>query len=393
MQSIKNYDVNGNVLNSFVYSYDANKNITSVETQDGTITYQYDALNQLTQETLTDGTTISYEYDSVGNRTTKTVDDGTSTTTTSYTYDDANQLTDVDGQTYTYDANGNLTDNGEKTFIYNNNNRLIEVQDSGTTLSSFEYDRQGRRISKTTSTETINYHYDGDSNQVLYETDANNNIVAEYTYDQQGQPVTMTKGGTTYYYHINGHGDVTALTDESGNVVAEYQYDAWGNILSQSGTMVTENPYRYAGYRYDEETGLYYLMARYYDSKIGRFITRDSFHGLTIDPLTINQYAYTTNNPVMYVDPTGHSKEGVNKVIWRWWGVELWLSQSTVSYIVGGGISAAATILGLIFPGVGTAFALLAHSILLTIIYDIKFAKPVVIGMHWNLTKRYAYYQ
>ncbi|WP_431019326.1 RHS repeat-associated core domain-containing protein [Anoxybacillus sp. D401a] len=90
----------------------------------------------------------------------------------------------------------------------------------------------------------------------------------------------MTRNGTTYYYYVNGHGDVTALTDANGNVVAQYQYDAWGNIISQTGTMASSNPYRYAGYRYDEETGLYYLMARYYDANIGRFITRDTFRGM-----------------------------------------------------------------------------------------------------------------
>lgn len=116
----------------------------------------------------------------------------------------------------------------------------------------------------------------------------------------------MTKGGATYYYQVNGHGDVTALTDASGNTVAQYQYDAWGNIISQSGTMASANPYRYAGYRYDEGTGLYYLMARYYDSNTGRFTTRDTFHGFEATPLGQNLYAYTKNNPVMYIDPDGH---------------------------------------------------------------------------------------
>jgi RHS repeat-associated protein len=249
----------------------------------------------------------TYEYNAVRNRTKKIVNDGTTTTTTTYTYDAADQLTAVNGQAYTYDANGNLTNNGNKTFVYDDDNRLIEVKNaSGTTIASFTYDQLGRRISKTTSNGTIYYHYDGDSNQVLYETDANNNIVAEYTWDADGHPVTMTKGGVTYYYHLNGHGDVMALTDASGNVVAEYQYDAWGNILSKTGAMASANPYRYAGYYYDEETGLYYLMARYYDANIGRFITRDTFHGFEDDPHSLNLYAYTKNNPVMYVDPDGH---------------------------------------------------------------------------------------
>lgn len=116
----------------------------------------------------------------------------------------------------------------------------------------------------------------------------------------------MTKAGATYYYHLNGHGDVVALTDASGNVVAQYEYDAWGNIVSKTGALATANPYRYAGYYYDEETGLYYLMARYYDANMGRFITRDTFHGFENEPQSLNQYVYTKNNPVMYVDPSGH---------------------------------------------------------------------------------------
>ncbi|MFY0545664.1 RHS repeat-associated core domain-containing protein [Brevibacillus sp. H7] len=116
----------------------------------------------------------------------------------------------------------------------------------------------------------------------------------------------MTKNGATYYYHVNGHGDVTTLTDANGNVVAEYQYDAWGNILSESGTMASANPYRYAGYRYEEVTGLYYLNARYYDASVGRFITRDTFHGFEDEPNSLNQYSYAHNNPVKYIDPSGH---------------------------------------------------------------------------------------
>jgi RHS repeat-associated protein len=388
LESIKNYDVNGNVLNYFIYSYDANGNITSVETQDGTITYQYNTLNQLTQETLTDGTTISYEYDSVGNRTKKIVNDGT-TTTTIYTYDAANQLTDVDGQAFTYDANGNLTNNGEKTFIYNEDNRLIEVKDStGATLASFEYDHQGRRISKTTDAGTVYFHYDDD--KVIYETDENNNIVAEYTWDALGNPVTMTKEGTTYYYHVNGHGDVTALTDETGAVVAEYQYDSWGNIISQTGTIATYNPYRYAGYRYDKEIGLYYLMARYYDPSNGRFITRDSFHGFEKDSLSLNQYSYTKNNPVKYIDPTGYY--GINKLSVYWWGVKVWLSSTTVGNILGGTIAAASIVLSILLPGIGWTIGIGIGGFILSA-YASYYAPAIVVGYYWNGRQRYAYKQ
>jgi RHS repeat-associated protein len=304
LKSIKNYNNAGALLDSYNYTYDANSNITSAGTSAGTISYQYDNLNQLTKETMLDGTTISYTYDKVGNRTSKAVTKDT-TTTTNYTYDAANQLTAVNGQAYAYDANGNLTGNGAKTFIYDVENRLIEVKNSsGVSLATFTYDHEGKRTSMASGNDTIYFHYNGD--KVIYETDANNKIIAEYTWDEKGHPVSMTKSGLTYYYHLNGHGDVTSLTDTNGNIVAEYRYDAWGNIISQTGSMATSNPYRYASYRFDDSTGLYYLMSRYYDSQDGRFLTRDTLHGYADDPLSINQYTYTKNNPVIYVDPDGH---------------------------------------------------------------------------------------
>jgi RHS repeat-associated protein len=324
--SLKNYNATGAVQDTYMYTYDANGNKTSVSTNNGTISYKYDSLNQLTQESLTDGTTSSYAYDAVGNRTTKTVVKGATTTTTNYTYDAANQLTAVGAQAYTYDANGNLTNNGSKTFVYDVENSLTQVKDStGATLASYTYDQEGKRTSMTTSSGIVYFHYNGD--KVIYETDASNNIVADYTWDQKGNPVTMTKGGVTYYYHLNGHGDVMLLTDGTGNIVAQYQYDAWGNITSQSGTMASSNPYRYAGYRYDEVTGLYYLMARYYDANIGRFITRDTFHGFEDDPLSLNQYAYTNNNPVMHVDPSGHYWDN------HWWNSK-WFVTNAINWAI-----------------------------------------------------------
>ena len=81
-------------------------------------------------------------------------------------------------------------------------------------------------------------------------------------------------------------------------------YDAFGNILEGGDTV--DNPYRYAGYRYDEETKLYYLTARFYNAKIARFMQEDSYLGDISDPLSLNLYTYCFNNPIIYYDPTGH---------------------------------------------------------------------------------------
>ena len=141
---------------------------------------------------------------------------------------------------------------------------------------------------------------------VLFETDSSGNITAEYVYDPDGMPLIMTKNGQNYYYVYNINKEITSLTNASGDVVATYTYDAWGNILSQSGTMATDNPLRYKGYRFDEETGLYYLIARYYQPAEGVFLTADPEGGDTEDAKTQNGYNYANNNPVMMTDPDGN---------------------------------------------------------------------------------------
>ncbi|WP_236249590.1 RHS repeat-associated core domain-containing protein [Lysinibacillus sphaericus] len=139
----------------------------------------------------------------------------------------------------------------------------------------------------------------------MFEEDASGAITKAYTYDASGHPLTMTNQGSTYYYLTNYRGDVLALTNTNGDIVAQYTYDAWGNILNQSGTMAAINPYRYAGYRYDEKTKFYYLMARYYNPDTGVFLSRDPVRGDTMTPISFNGYSYTNNNPVMNVDPSG----------------------------------------------------------------------------------------
>lgn len=304
--SLTNYNLNGIVMERFLYKYATNGNIISVQTTKGTINYQYDQLNQLTQETFLDGTTVSYEYDSVGNRTKKTLTKGTTSTITTYSFNQADQLNSVNTQPLLYDLNGNLVDNGKNIFVYNPDNRLVEFKDkaTGNTIASFTYDYKGRRKSMMTSSGTVVFHYDQKDN-VIYETDQSGTVLVEFTWDHENRPVSMLKNGLTYYYHLNGHGDVLVLTDKDGSRVASYTYDAWGNILSQSGTMHSTNPYRYAGYRYDENTKLYYLMARYYDPETGQFISRDPSLGKLENPVTQNEYTYANNNPIMLIDPNG----------------------------------------------------------------------------------------
>lgn len=113
--------------------------------------------------------------------------------------------------------------------------------------------------------------------------------------------------GQDYYYLYNGHGDVIQIVDRNGNVVNSYEYDEWGNIRTSNETI--SNPFKYAGEIYDEETGLYYLRARYYDPALGRFINEDTVEGQIDNPLSLNLYSYCYNNPLIFIDPTGNTAQ------------------------------------------------------------------------------------
>lgn len=296
---------NSNILDSYKFGYDKNNNITTITSNLVVTTYSYDdKMDYLKEENLTDGTKISYEYDEVGNRTIKRTTRAGETNTIPYEYNDGNQLMKVGNQIYQYDDNGNLKSDGKNSYVFNDINQIESIEDqSGQIIAKYTYDEDGKRISSITPLGTINYFYEGDN--VLYETDENNKILREYTYNGNGQVGTLTKNGQTYYYLYNHHGDVIALTDSAGNIVASYSYDAWGNVLSQSGPMASDNPYRYAGYRYDENTKLYYLMSRYYNPDNGVFLSIDLVRGDLENPITQNGYNYANNNPVMNVDPNG----------------------------------------------------------------------------------------
>lgn len=112
-----------------------------------------------------------------------------------------------------------------------------------------------------------------------------------------------------YEYVKNIFGDIIGIYNEYGTHVATYAYDAWGNMIyCNAGTDVALiNPFLYRGYYFDNESGLYYLMSRYYDPTVGQFISPDTADYLAPNTIGgVDLYAYGLNNPVMYVDPTGH---------------------------------------------------------------------------------------
>jgi len=176
--------------------------------------------------------------------------------------------------------------------------------------STYKYDALGRRIEKRDKSGNISrYVYDG--HNMVAEYDGSNNIVANYV---QGlgidQPISMYRGGEMYWYHTDPLGSVYQMTDEDETVIRTYDYTAFGEIISETGTLST--PFTYTGREHDNESELYYYRARYYDSSVGRFLSRDlSFIKILQRAANdrirevLNCYSYVKNNPLNLIDPSG----------------------------------------------------------------------------------------
>ena len=159
--------------------------------------------------------------------------------------------------------------------------------------------------------------------------------------------------GVRYYFQKNIQGDVARIFNANGYLVARYVYDAWGNhtVYDSNGNINTDenfigniNPFRYRGYYYDVETGLYYLNTRYYDPFACRFINADDIS--YIEPETINGlnlYSYCGNNPVMAIDPNGTAW-------WHWVisGLQVALGVALIATGLGAGLGASLIVGGAI---------------------------------------------
>ena len=170
-------------------------------------------------------------------------------------------------------------------------------------IINYIYNADGVRIGKS-GAKTATYTVCG--TQILSESSGSNTTY--YLYDESGSPVGLTYKGTTYYYRKNLQGDIINITDSTGAKVVTYTYNAWGKIISMTGNMelAVNNPFRYRGYYYDEESGLYYLNSRYYDPQTGRFINADSYLSTGRGTVAQNMYAYADNSPVMNTDSCGN---------------------------------------------------------------------------------------
>ena len=289
------------------------------------IYYHYDKLGQLIRtDNQRDGETWVYQYDRGGNMLQKacyeyTLDEnpGTPWSTAVYTYGDSNwkdKLTAYNGTAITYDAIGNPQNDGTWTYTWQAGRQLASMAKSGTT-ATFAYNADGLRIRKTVNGTVTDYTLHG--KQVVHLKKSGSNL--HFFYDAQGRPAVVDLGGVKYGYVHNLQGDIVAIIDGSGNRVVEYTYDAWGYPIDKTGTLAatlgTLNPFRYRGYIFDEETGLYYLRSRYYNPTWGRFVNADTIFGKNGNVLSHNIFSYCTNSPIKFSDASGYMQDDIGEVL------------------------------------------------------------------------------
>ena len=300
-----------------------------------------------------------YAYDAAWNLNWRT----NGTTPSQFNVNSLNELTSAPKPvgTLTYDNNGNLvqTENTisphtTSVYSYDDENRLIQLirtnSDLSATLTQFYYDGLGRLRERleyvppiafspidgwTLSSET---HYIYDGWRVIQERDGSNNPLVSYTRGNDLSGSMEGAGGiggllarsdgyssgnfTTHsYYFDDGNGNVTYMLNSSQSMVASYRYDPFGNTISSSGTLASDNVYRFSSKEIHANSGMYYYGYRFYDSNLQRWINRDPlgdegfqskvgyFQTLRHQIMTeLSLYQFVSNDPLRRFDPLGLSK-------------------------------------------------------------------------------------
>jgi len=146
-----------------------------------------------------------------------------------------------------------------------------------------------------------------------------------------------------YYYHADDLGSSNVMTDRNGEMVQHYEYTAFGKERFTDNTQAFNVSNRYTGQIFDDDTGLYYYGARYYDPELGRFIQPDSIVPSAGDPQTLNRYSYCGNNPLKYVDPSGHGGlfSDIGKALASMFTSPQTFAATFLGFVVGGPVGAA----------------------------------------------------
>lgn len=291
----------GTTLADRAYTTDKLGRVTGItDSKFGNHSYEYDCMGFLVK----DGNT-AYEYDANGNV--------TKIGNTVLEYDSVvkDKLVNVGGKVVAYDATNPLvpTSYDGNTYTFEGR-RLARIQKGGK-VHDFEYNDQGLRIKKTvtesgTSVAT-RYFYDGD--KLVAEISPTHRL--DFLYDENDRLYGFVLDKTAMYFYVRDTlENILGIIDKNGNLVVQYAYNAWGKPESTTGTLATTvgeiNPFRYKGYYFDKETGMYYCNSRFYVPEFCRFLSADTTSCLNIDDLyQMNLFAYCSNDPILFIDTIG----------------------------------------------------------------------------------------
>lgn len=306
------------------YTYDACGNVeTMVErSADGSerkIRYYYDALNQLVREdNQKQNKTICYTYDVGGNMirrdeyryTENPVITEAQWKSDTFEYQTGgwrDQLRFYNGQEMIYDVMGNPIQYRGMQMEWEQGHQLKHITGVGLDMYC-RYNDSGKRIRKTVNGVTTDFYLDGSA--ILMQMSSDGSRI-DFFYDDKGNVFAMKYQNEMYFYRKNLFGDILGILDSHGTELVKYEYNSWGKLLNltdySSNGLGRKNPFRFKGYYYDEELGMYYLNSRYYDPEVGRFISPDTTDILEVqdDLYDKNLYAYCDNNSVMRIDSSG----------------------------------------------------------------------------------------
>jgi len=286
-------------------TYDANGNVLTRTLPGGTTTFGYDPLDRLSSE-AGPAKTQTITLDANDNR----LSDSEGAKTYSANTD---RIATLNGQSVTLDAAGNTLQARGLSFTWNQAGQLKTVSQGATLLASYFYDHRGLRSRKVTTAAapqgagTVVYHHD-EAGHLLAETSASGAPLITYVWrDDTPQALIVHAGGNNkvLYLEVDHLGSPIAARNQAGRRVWRWESDAFGSTAPNDdpdgdGIKTTIN-LRFPGQYFDAESALHYNWARYYDPKLGRYISAD--------PIGVegggNAFAYANNNPQRYTDATG----------------------------------------------------------------------------------------
>lgn len=336
-----------NPVASFAYDYNVvGRRTQRVDSGLTTNLFGYNMRSELVDAIMGTNSYV-YDYDPIGNRRVAAM----GSVSNVYEANSLNQYLTISNSlppaatSLQYDLDGNLVVDGVWVYAWDAENRLVGISPATTNVGSarlrFAYDYMSRRVKKEVETHdgsvwsntlTVFYTYDGwnlvcedasdapkknyyvwglDLSGTLQASGGVGGLLARVRADNIPQPL---------YYSCDANGNIADVLDKNGAVAAHYEYDSYGNTIAQSGDQADANPFRFSSKYWDGETGLYYYGYRFYNSSMGRWMSRDPLHEISFQYLSrdiydlgyiypeddgTSLYGFTFNDPINAIDILG----------------------------------------------------------------------------------------